>query len=168
MVPTPPGWPVPQALRRSSASAPRTSPIGMRSGRRRSDERTRSESETTPSLVRSATRFGAAHCSSRVSSISTTRSRGLGDLGEKRVDEGRLAGGGAARDQDVVALGTAGARVSAWSGGHDAGGDIVVEREDRDGGVADREAGAATTGGSKSLEPLPVSGSSAETRGAPA
>nr|WP_298808567.1 helix-turn-helix transcriptional regulator [uncultured Gordonia sp.] len=73
-VETPPGWPVPQALRRSSASAPRTSPTGMRSGRRRSDERTRSESEATPSLVRSATRFGAAHCSSRVSSISTTRS----------------------------------------------------------------------------------------------
>ena len=74
MVPMPPGCPVPQAFNRSSASAPRTSPIGMRSGRSRSDERTRSDSEATPSLVRSATRFGAAHCSSRVSSISTTRS----------------------------------------------------------------------------------------------
>ena len=61
MVPMPPGWPVPQALSRSSASAPRTSPIGMRSGRRRSEERTRSDSEATPSLVRSATRFGALH-----------------------------------------------------------------------------------------------------------
>lgn len=46
----------------------------MRSGRRRSDERTRSESVATPSLVRSATRLEVAHCSSRVSSIRTTRS----------------------------------------------------------------------------------------------
>lgn len=50
-----------QALSRSSASAPRTSPIGMRSGRRRREDRTRSDSEITPSLVRSATRFGALH-----------------------------------------------------------------------------------------------------------
>jgi hypothetical protein len=42
----------------------------MRSGRSLSAERTRSESDAAPSLVRSATRFGAAHCSSRVSSIS--------------------------------------------------------------------------------------------------
>ncbi|SED44705.1 hypothetical protein SAMN05519105_4016 [Rhodobacter sp. 24-YEA-8] len=68
------GWPVPQALRRSSASAPRTSPIGMRSGRRCSDERTRSDRVATPSLVRIATRLGAAHCNSRVSSMMTTRS----------------------------------------------------------------------------------------------
>ena len=74
MVPMPPGWPVPQAFKRSSASAPRTSPMGMRSGRRRSEERTRSESEATPSLVRRATRLGAVHCSSRVSSMITTRS----------------------------------------------------------------------------------------------
>ena len=33
----------------------------MRSGRRRSDERTKSDSEITPSFVRSATRFGALH-----------------------------------------------------------------------------------------------------------
>jgi len=60
IVPMPPGWPVPQAFSRSSASAPRTSPIGMRSGRRRNDERTRSDNEATPSLVRMATRFGAS------------------------------------------------------------------------------------------------------------
>jgi hypothetical protein len=46
----------------------------MRSGRSRSEERTRSVSDATPSLVRIATRFGAMHCNSRVSSISTTRS----------------------------------------------------------------------------------------------
>jgi Patatin-like phospholipase len=74
IVPIPPGWPVPQALRSSSASAPRTSPTGMRSGRNRSDERTRSDSAATPSLVCSATRFGALHLSSRVSSIRMTRS----------------------------------------------------------------------------------------------
>ena len=60
IVPMPPGCPVPQAFRRSSASAPRTSPIGMRSGRNRSEDRTSSDSEATPSLVRSATRFGRA------------------------------------------------------------------------------------------------------------
>jgi hypothetical protein len=71
---TPPGCPVPKDFSRLSASAPRTSPIGMRSGRNRSDEGTRSKSDAAPSLVRSATRFGTAHCSSRVSSISTTPS----------------------------------------------------------------------------------------------
>ena len=70
----PPGCPVPQALSRSRASDPRTSPMGIRSGRRRRLERTRSESVATPSLVRMATRLGAEHCSSRVSSMMTTRS----------------------------------------------------------------------------------------------
>jgi len=59
--PNPTWMTVPQAFRRSSASGPRTSPIGMRSGRRRKEERTRSESDTTPSFVRRATRFGAWH-----------------------------------------------------------------------------------------------------------
>ena len=36
---------MPQAFRRSSASDPRTSPIGIRSGRSRSDERTASKIE---------------------------------------------------------------------------------------------------------------------------
>lgn len=49
---TPPGWPVPQALIRSRASAPRTSPMMIRSGRRRRDERTRSARLATFSLVR--------------------------------------------------------------------------------------------------------------------
>src|SRR3546814_2129389 len=48
--------------------------MGMRSGRRRKADRTRSDNVATPSLVRSATRLGEAHCSSRVSSIRTMRS----------------------------------------------------------------------------------------------
>src|SRR3546814_15440379 len=48
--------------------------MGIRSGRNRSEERTRSDIETMPSLVRIATRFGALHCNSRVSSMRTTRS----------------------------------------------------------------------------------------------
>ena len=100
----PPGWPVPQAFRRSSASAPRTSPIGMRSGRRRSDERTRSESEATPSLVRSATRFGARALQLARVLDQDDAVGGLGDLGEQRVDERGLAGRGAAGDEDVLAL----------------------------------------------------------------
>jgi hypothetical protein len=39
--------------------------------RRRGDERTRSASEATPSLVSNDIRFGAVHCNSVVSSIST-------------------------------------------------------------------------------------------------
>ena len=53
---------------------PRTSPTMIRSGRRRRVERTRSARLTTPALVRKATQSGAAHCSSRVSSIRITRS----------------------------------------------------------------------------------------------
>jgi hypothetical protein len=54
-------------------------------------------------------------------------------------------------------------------GRHDPGRDIVVEREHRDGGLADREGRRRDDGRQQALEPLaPFSGSSAETRGAPA
>ena len=59
---------------RSSASAPRTSPTTTRSGRRRMDERTSSVIDTTPCCVRSGTWSRAAHCSSTVSSSTSTRS----------------------------------------------------------------------------------------------
>ncbi|ERU54776.1 hypothetical protein Q015_01410 [Pseudomonas aeruginosa BWHPSA002] len=70
----PPGWPVPHTLMRSSASAPRTSPTTTRSGRRRMDERTSSVIDTTPARVRRGTWSRAAHCSSTVSSSTSTRS----------------------------------------------------------------------------------------------
>ena len=103
----------------------------MRSGRSRRVERTRSASVTTPALVRSATQSGAAHCSSRVSSMRMTRSSSCGDLGEQRIGERRLAGAGAAGDQDdCAARRPRCSSVSAWSRREDAVGDIVVERVD--------------------------------------
>ena len=135
----PPGWPVPQAFKRSSASAPRTSPIGIRSGRRRSDERTRSESETTPSLVlqRDEIRREALKLAGVLDQHHPVG--GFRDLGEKSVGEGCLTGRGAAGDENVAALGDCPPQDRRLSRGHDAGGDIVVEREDRDRGLADSE-----------------------------
>ena len=101
----PPGWPVFQALSMSSASAPRTSPTMMRSGRRRSVERTRSAMVTHARRACAARPCRrAAHCSSRVSSIRITRSSRRGHLGEQRIGERGLARAGAAGDQDVAAL----------------------------------------------------------------
>jgi hypothetical protein len=74
-------------------------------GRRRSEERTRSDSETTPSLVRMATRLGAAHCSSRVSSIRTIRSVVLATSASSALTSVVLPAG-AARDEDVGAAAT--------------------------------------------------------------
>src|SRR3546814_8671367 len=70
----PPGCPVFQLFSMSNASRPRTSPTIMRSGRRRSVDRTRSAIVTAPApvgpteRVRSATTSLAAHCNSRVRS----------------------------------------------------------------------------------------------------
>ncbi len=101
IVPTPPGWPVPQALSRSSASAPRTSPIGMRSGRRRSDDRTRSDKRRDAVLGAHGdqVRRGALQLARVLDQDDPVA--GHGNLGEQRIDQGRLAGAGAARDQDV-------------------------------------------------------------------
>ena len=155
MVPMPPGWPVPQAFKRSSASAPRTSPIGMRSGRSRSDERTRSESDATPSLVRSATRFGAAHCSSRVSSISTTRSAVLATSASSALASVVLPVEVPPATRMLRAIGDGGAqRRRPAPARHDAGGDIVVEGEHRDGGLADGEGGRRHDGRQQTLEAL--------------
>ena len=95
---------------------------------------------------------------------------GPGDLGEQRVDERRLAGRGAAGDEDVAcARRRPAAATSACAGGHDPGRDVVVEREHGDSGLADgegrrRSRSAATSPRSARRSP----GSSAETRGAPA
>jgi len=93
-----------QAFKRSRASGPRTSPIGMRSGRKRSDERTRSESDATLSLVRSATRLGAWHCSSRVSSMRITRSEVLATSARSAFTSVVLPLDVPARNEDIAAL----------------------------------------------------------------
>jgi hypothetical protein len=85
MVATPPGCPVFQALRRSSASAPRTSPTRMRSGRKRKVARNRRR-RSAASQLRNSTAFSD-------------------DLCDDRVGERRLAGAGDSDNDDVLALG---------------------------------------------------------------
>ena len=154
MVPTPPGCPVPQAFSRSSASAPRTSPIGMRSGRNRSEERTRSESEATPSLVRSATRFGRLALELAGVLDQHDAIGGLCDLRQQRIGECGLAGRGAAGHQDIAAIGYGRAQCLGLSRAHDASGDVVIEGEDRDSGFADREGRRRDNRREQSLKPL--------------
>ena len=80
---------------------------------------------------------------------------GLRDFGEQRVGERGLAGRGAAGDEDVRARRRRPARsVVGLVGRHDAGRDIVVEREDRDGGLADREGRRRDDGRQQPLEAL--------------
>jgi hypothetical protein len=83
---------------------------------------------------------------------------GLGDFGEERVDQGRLAGRGPAGDQDVLPMTDAGAQQLGLRAGHDAGLDIVAEGEDGDGGPPDGEAGRRDDRRNKTLEPLPSLG----------
>src|SRR5215467_13790468 len=94
----PPGWPVFQALSMSSASGPRASPTMMRSGRKRSVERTRSASETMPGLVRSAAPELACVLQDDDALVLG------GDLGQQRIDERGLARRCAAGHDDVLAL----------------------------------------------------------------
>ena len=150
----PPGWPVPQAFSRSSASGPRTSPIGIRSGRSRRDERTRSESEAD--AVLGAQRHEIGRCALQLARVLDQHHpvAGLGDFGEERVDQRGLAGRGPAGDEDVPALTDGGAKQLGLRAGHDAGLDVVVEREDRDGGPPDREARRRDDGREKALEAL--------------
>ena len=89
-----------------------------------------------------------------MSSISTTRSAVFATSASKSVGEGCLAGRGAAGDEDVAALGHSPPKDRGLSGGHDPGGDVVVEREDRDRGLADGERRRRDDGRKKSLEPL--------------
>ncbi len=63
----------------------------------------------------------------------------LGDFGQKGIDQGGFAGGGAAGDQDVLALADSDAEQLGLLARHDAGLHIVLEREDGDGGAADGE-----------------------------
>ena len=101
-----PSWPVFIACSMSSASAPRTSPTMMRSGRMRSELRTSSRIGISPSPSRFFGRDSRRRTwswlswSSAASSIVTTRSVfGIG--GRERVQERRLAGARAAGDEHV-------------------------------------------------------------------
>ena len=104
-----PSWPVLSATSRSSASAPRTSPITIRSGRIRSALRSRSRIVTSPrpstdaGRASSRTTCGWRSRSSAASSIVITRSSST-DVGRERVQQRRLPRAGAAADDDAASL----------------------------------------------------------------
>ena len=106
-VPTPPGWPVPQAFRRSSASAPRTSPIGNAVGPQA--QRRAHEIGKRGRAILGAQRDEVGRRALQFAGVLDQHDAvaGLGDLGKKRVDQGGLAGRGAAGDEDVLALANA-------------------------------------------------------------
>ena len=62
-----------------------------------------------------------------------------GDLGQQSVGQCRLAGPGAASDEDVFARRYGGPQRRGMASCHGANGDIIVEGEDRDGGLTDPE-----------------------------
>jgi hypothetical protein len=162
IVPMPPGWPVPQALRRSSASAPRTSPIGMRSGAGAARSgRDRQRDDAILGAHGDEVGRGALQLARVLDQDDAIG--GLGDFGQQRIDQRGLAGAGAARDEDV------GAGATPWRAAASAAdmipARIIVEREHRDGGLADGEGRRRDDGRQQALEPLAPSGSSAETRG---
>jgi hypothetical protein len=112
-----------------------------------------------------ATRLGAAHCSSRVLDDDDAIG-GLRDFGQQRIGQRGLAGRVPPATRMLARDATPSRRLRLLRR-HDPGRDVIVEREHRDGGLADREGRRRDDGRQQALEPLPVSGSSAETRGAP-
>ena len=64
---------------------------------------------------------------------------GLGDFGEQRIGERRLARGRPAGDKDVGTGRDGSAQRVGGGTTHDSGVDVIVEREDCDGGLADGE-----------------------------
>ena len=98
----PPGWPVPHTLMRSSASA---HPADDHAIRAQTHGRAHQlgMSWTTPWRVRSGTWSRAAHCSSTVSSSTSTRSP-VAAISASRAFAWVLAGTRSTRDQNVLAL----------------------------------------------------------------
>ena len=126
----------------------------MRSGRKRSDERTRSESVAAPSLVRSETRFGRGALQFARVFDQNDAVGGLGDFREQRIDERRLAGRSSAGDQNVLARRNGGAENRRLLLADHTGGDIIVEREDGDRRLADGEGGRRDDWRQQPLEAL--------------
>ncbi len=78
----------------------------------------------------------------------------LGDLGEKRIDQRRLTRRGAARHEEIAALANRTAQQIGFCPRHDAGLDVVVEREHRDRRTADGETGGRHNGRHQAFEAL--------------
>ena len=151
----PPGWPVFQAFSMSSASAPRTSPTMMRSGRRRSVERTRSASETTP-------RLGAQSHAIGRGALQLARVLDQDDplVERRRSRPAARWPAWSCRSWCRRRPGYCGGRArpvrsaSAWIGDHDAVGNIVGQRIDPGRRLADREARRQRYGRQQALETL--------------
>ncbi len=139
-VPTPPGWPVPQAFKqverlRAAHLADRNA-VGPKT-QRRTDE-IGQRGGAVLGAQRDEVRRGALQLARILDQHDAVA--GLGDLGEERVDQRGLAGRGAAGDEHVLALAHRDAQQLGLRRRHDAGVDIVVEREHGDGRAADGEA----------------------------
>jgi hypothetical protein len=91
-------------------------------------------------LGASATRL-ARHIVARAILDQHNSVAGLRDFGEKGVDQSRLAGRRATRNQDVLALPDGGAQQVSLQAGHDPGLDVVTEGKHRHRRPADGKTG---------------------------
>ena len=126
----------------------------MRSGRNLSDDFTRSDSEATPSLVRSATRLGAEALQLAGILDQDDAICGLGDFGQERIGERRLSGRRTAGNQDVFSFLDGKAQHIGVPLRHDPGGDVIGKREDGDGRLSDGESWCGDDRRQQSLEAL--------------
>ena len=162
----PPGWPVPQAFQEIERLRPADLPGDA--------VRPQAEAMNAPVPTTRRSRPGAErhqiqrlHCSSRVSSISTTRSSVLATSARRAFVRSRLAGRGAAGDENVLSRLDGVTKSSRLVGAHDPGFDVIVEREDRDRRLADGEGRRGDHRRQQASNRSPVSGSSAGDAGEP-
>ena len=152
-VPTPPGWPVPQALSRSSLGpADLADGDAVRAQPQRRAHQVRQADHAVSGAQRHQVRGRALQLAGILDQHHAVA--GLGHLGQQRVDQGGLACGGAAGDQDVAALDDRYLERLGLGRAHNAGGGVIAEREDRDGGFADGEGGGDGDRREEPLEPL--------------
>ena len=139
-----PSWPVFMAWSMSSASPPRHSPTMMRSGRMRSELRTSSRMGIAPL----PSMFGRPRLERHDVLLAELELGGVldrddalvvGDERREHVERRRLAGAGAARDEDVEAGLDAGLQEVEHLRRRGAEADEVVDRERRGGELADGE-----------------------------
>jgi hypothetical protein len=104
--------------------------------------------------VRSGTWSRAAHCSSMVSSSTSTRSPVAAISASKRIGERGLAAARRPGDQDVLALAHGAAQELGLRGGQDAVGHVAIQPDDAHGALAQREGWPRRGRRQDALEPL--------------